>query len=456
MELFYNQKCFVKEAFVKVGLFGYVNCIMKNEICQYIREYRLNKFVIKANVQDGWMLYNTTTGGVVFIQSEADLYESLNKLVELYYYVPLSFDEVKWVNKLRKGTDYASKVSCINGFTILTTTDCNARCFYCYEKGLPRVTMTDKVAKDVADYIIKVSSGAPVHLRWFGGEPLLNHNAIDIISNNLNENGIKFQSTMISNGLLFTDSIIKKAKSLWKLKKIQITLDGTKVVYQTAKSFEGADGNEFQRVTDNISKLSDANIRVSIRLNQDFYNTTDLLELIDFLSLKYRKNKHISVYNNWLYGDNNETTTLIEESKYEKFKQLQDKLIRCGLFHRYPLEKKIRLTHCMADNDASVLITPEGGIGKCEHFTYQHLIGSIYNTKTDYREILRWKEQYQPTKKCLECPLYPQCIRIKMCPVEREKCSWDQCENKIELIKRALVKKYESFRNKIETTENKV
>lgn len=110
----------------------------------------------------------------------------------------------------------------------------------------------------------------------------------------------------------------------------------------------------------------------------------------------------------------------------------------------------------MADNDTSVLITPKGDIGKCGHFTSQHLIGSIYDTKFDYSEILRWKEQYQPINKCFECPLYPQCIRIKMCPVEREKCSWDQCENKIELIKKALVKKYESFCAKRKTTENEV
>ena len=108
----------------------------------------------------------------------------------------------------------------------------------------------------------------------------------------------------------------------------------------------------------------------------------------------------------------------------------------------------------MADNDSSVLITPKGDIGKCEHFTSQHLIGSIYDTKLDYSEILRWKEQYQPTNKCFECPLYPQCIRIKMCPVEREMCSWDQCENKIELIKMALVKKYESFCCKRKLTAN--
>lgn len=416
---------------------------MKKELCRIISGYRLNKFVVEVDMHDGRLLYNTTTGGIVFIQSEDDLYESLDKLVELYYYVPISFDEVKWVDELRAEKGSAS--GCVNGFTILTTTDCNARCFYCYEKGLSRVTMADNMARDVADYITKVSLNTAVNLRWFGGEPLLNYNAIDIICSALNENGVKFKSIMISNGLLFTDSIIKKASDLWKIKKVQITLDGTKSVYQKVKSYKGADGKEFDRVIDNISKLAEANIRVSIRLNQEFYNTADLLELIDFLSIRFRGNKRVSVYNNWLYGDNDENVTPIGTKKQEEFKRLQDKIIESGLFHKYPLEKKIRLLHCMADNDSSVLITPDGNIGKCEHYTDQNLIGSIYSTKIDNSELVSWKEQYQPTHKCFDCPLYPQCVRIKKCPVERETCSWEQCENKIELIKMALVKKYESY-----------
>ena len=425
---------------------------MKKELRQIIGEYRLNRYVIGVDVHDGWMLYNTTTGGVVLIQSVDDLYESLDKLVKLYFYVPISFDEVKWVDELRAENCNDSRRESINGFTILTTTDCNARCFYCYEKGQPRVNMTDKTARDVAGYITKVSSNTPVNLRWFGGEPLLNHNAIDIICNVLNDNEVKFKSTMISNGLLFADPIIMKARDLWNIKKVQITLDGTKNVYQKAKSYEDAAGDEFERVIGNIHKLTEANIHVSIRLNQDFYNTADLIKLIDFLSISFRGNKLISVYNYWLYGDDVENTALFETNKYEKYKQLQDKIIKCGLFRKYPLDKKIRLVHCMADNDASVLITPNGDIGKCEHFVSQHLIGNIYDTNHDYCEISKWKEQYQPTQKCFDCPLYPQCVRIKMCPVERKTCSWDQCENKIELIKMSLMKKYESFIAKTKMT----
>jgi sulfatase maturation enzyme AslB (radical SAM superfamily) len=87
----------------------------------------------------------------------------------MYYYVPLAFDEVTWVNKLRRTKNSESKDMLINGFTIFTTMDCNARCFYCYEKGQPKISMTDEIAKDTADFILKTSSNTPVDIRWFGG-----------------------------------------------------------------------------------------------------------------------------------------------------------------------------------------------------------------------------------------------------------------------------------------------
>lgn len=51
-------------------------------------------------------------------------------------------------------------------YTILTTTDCNARCFYCYELGRSRIPMSEQTAHEIADYI----SAPKVNIHWFGGE----------------------------------------------------------------------------------------------------------------------------------------------------------------------------------------------------------------------------------------------------------------------------------------------
>lgn len=417
---------------------------MENGLLPFVNGYRLNKFTIHVIKGNGWILYNTTTGGIVVIDDEEDFVKSLEELKRMYFYVPNEFDEVLWVNKLRETKSCASNRKCLDGFTVFTTMDCNARCFYCYEKGQPQFTMTEQTSKDVAAFIIKYSMGKPIRIRWFGGEPLLNTKSIDIICNELNANGVKYKSSMISNGLLFDDSLILKAIDLWNLRNVQITLDGTKNVYQKAKAYKDAVGNEFERVISNIKKVSGANIRVSIRLNQDFYNTQDLLELADFLYNEFKGNKHVSVYNNWLYDKLHTLDANLDAEKYAKFKELQNKLIECGLSHNYPLRDKLMLNHCMADSDSSVIITPSGNVGKCEHYTTKYLIGDIHNVQFEKVESLGCKDKYQPMPKCFECPLYPQCVRIKMCPEERESCTLTQCENKIELIKQALLRKYKS------------
>lgn len=106
----------------------------------------------------------------------------------------------------------------ITNYVIFTTTDCNARCFYCYELGRSRIPMSVETAHKAADYISAHCGGENVSIQWFGGEPLFNKNIIDIISSDLAAKGVEYTSIMISNGYLFDDATVKQAVKLWKLK----------------------------------------------------------------------------------------------------------------------------------------------------------------------------------------------------------------------------------------------
>ena len=58
--------------------------------------------------------------------------------------------------------------------TILTTTDCNARCHYCYEKGIQKEHLSLRTQQRIIDIIKEqFSRGKRIHISWFGGEPLL-------------------------------------------------------------------------------------------------------------------------------------------------------------------------------------------------------------------------------------------------------------------------------------------
>ena len=77
---------------------------------------------------------------------------ALPQLVEQWFLVPQSHDDRLLSRQITDVARMLEKSSdAITHYTILPTTDCNARCFYCYEKGRRRIPMTDRTAQKVAD-----------------------------------------------------------------------------------------------------------------------------------------------------------------------------------------------------------------------------------------------------------------------------------------------------------------
>ena len=198
--------------------------------------YRPMKYLLKAEVEDGTLLYNVVTSELVLLDDEeAKIFESLpamyapemDELIAKHFIVKEDFEEKKSVQQLRTLLRKLNPPKRTNGFTILPTTECNARCYYCFESDHKHCTMTEKTVHDVVDYIAKESKSEPIEIGWFGGEPLVGFKQISMICEGLRQKGIKYNSSMVSNAYLFDQKLISVAKNDWNLKRIQITLDGT-------------------------------------------------------------------------------------------------------------------------------------------------------------------------------------------------------------------------------------
>lgn len=380
-------------------------------------KYKLSNFIVKTIIDNGFLLYNTVTGCLLFFEDELDFRRAQNKLISDWFYVPEdNFDEILWVDFLR---DKKRELLCNNtvqSYVIMTTMDCNARCFYCYEKGRKPTVMSLETANDICDFIIKSATNNKVNITWFGGEPLLNYRVIDFICKKLNQHNVHYISKMISNGLLFSDDLIDHAINIWNLKRVQITLDGTEEVYLKTKAYKKSQGDEFGRVIDNIQHLLQNDIPISIRLNQSLNNTMDLLNLADYIKEKFSIYRNLSVYNKLLFDE-----VLTPELQGAYF-TLKHKLLEYGLL-KIRMRETIRCTQCMADNNTSFVITPDGHLSKCEHFSDNNLIGTIYNPIVDTDMLKKYKQIYKPTELCRTCALYPSCIRLQICPSQLEECS---------------------------------
>lgn len=390
-------------------------------------KYRLMTFVVQAAIDDGLLLlHNMTKEMVLLSQEEQAVFEQsptdLPELISHWFLVPEEHDDCQLSLQLRNVARLMEpKQTNITGYTVMTTSDCNARCFYCYELGQARRPMTEQTAQQVAEYIIKHSGGEEVSIGWFGGEPLFNKPVINHIANRLKEAGVKYSSTMTSNGFLLDAETVKEAHDLWNLKKVQITIDGTEQTYNRVKAFIYKGVNAYETVMQNIGHLLAADIAVTIRMNIDMHNADDLERLAEELHERFKDDKHLSAYLHLLFEDNAKRVGACNDDKrrllMEKMRLIEDKLEGWGLFRRHIYEPMIKTGYCMADNDSSVVIQPDGYITKCEHYTDSHHVGHINQAKQDAEKIAYFKEKGTMVKEfCRQCVKYPDCMFLLSCP----------------------------------------
>ena len=394
--------------------------------------YRPMKFLLKARVKDGLLLYNVVTSEMVLLDSgEAKYFDSstaaydraMDELIARHFLVPEGFDENKSVQQLRSLIKKLEPSKRVSGFTILPTTECNARCYYCFESDHKRCTLTKKMADDVVEYIVDMCKGEPIQIEWFGGEPLVAHQRISQICASLKQREIKFQSSMVSNAYLFNDNLVRTARRDWNLSSIQITLDGTELIYNETKAYVSPQDNPYQRVLQNIGCLLENEIMVNIRLNVTDKNYDDLNYLIDELAERFGGKKGFTCYSHAVYeGMGYDPLTygswdLVDSQTIRLDTKLREKGL-LGSLGRLP---SLKVNHCMADNDSARLIYPDGTIGKCENQPSWEGIGDIYCDITD-KEKEAWYKAVEESPICNDCCLYPDCFDLKPCP-EAGKCS---------------------------------
>lgn len=412
--------------------------------------YRLTKHCLQISLENGKLMYHTLTGEMILLEREEKPEDFRPELIQSWFLVPSEFDENKFSDDIHRLASILQPVS--NGkdsFTIFSTTDCNARCFYCYEMGRSRISMTEQTASDVAQYIARASKGKKVHLRWFGGEPLFNIPAIDVITSTLKDLCVPFKSSMTSNGFYLSRSVADQAVSNWNLEMVQITIDGTETVYNRTKSYIDDDINPFQRVLNNIEAALDAGISVYIRLNVDSANANDILDAVDILGSRFRGRKNCRIIVALLRsfaGKVHEFKT--DEDAAACYYRLMDKIHGNGLSDEAPVSRQLSANRCMADSDSSEVILPDGRLGKCEHFSETELIGSIYSTERNEEVIREWKKRRTiiDMPECADCPLYPRCINLEKCDWTKNGCPLSVRMIRTKKLKQQLLREYKTGR----------
>ncbi len=399
--------------------------------------YRLTVHCLRAERPEGVLLYHTLTGELVLLSHEearqlaglpGPVPAVLGELVPRRFLVPREADDMALADQTRDiARRFSKKDGVLTEYLIFTTTACNARCFYCFEAGIQKAVMSEETARAAGAYIAAHCGGRPVHLVWYGGEPLLNVRAIDAITGILRQKGVTFRSRMDSNGYLFDASLAARAKADWGLYQAQITLDGTEDVYNRRKAYVDPQGSPFQRVLRNIDPLLDAGIRVLVRLNMDENNEKDLYALVDQLAERFGGRPGFSIYFRVLLENRGvEPTAYTEEERRslaEKAGAMHEYLAGKGLLLKWSLPQGPTLRSCWSDDVNAATITPEGRLGRCESHIDKGLWGSVFSEERNEAVLRQWRERRPPGEFCRTCALYPRCARLKNCVIHPARCS---------------------------------
>ena len=291
---------------------------------------------------------------------------------------------------------------------ITTTLKCNARCYYCYEKGVKHNDLSAIQTQAIAEFIkLHLRENDMLALTWFGGEPLLNIKAFDDLTGSLISSGINFVSYIITNGSLITKKLVTEKFKRWNVHDVQITLDGIAKTYEKRKAYINQRAGIFNRILKKISTVANAGINVHIRLNVDRKNMEEIFELMGILEENFNKFSEVSWYPAFLTGVGDDLT---EEEKINFVKNLffklknPTKMNAAWRMHSFP--KSIA---CMRNDPKSVTFDVFGNIYTCEHLVGKknEAIGTLKNFDD---KINKDRIKYNLRTECKKCVFLPKCM----------------------------------------------
>lgn len=433
---------FLQEQKIKTGIYhaSQFNYILKDE--EYILFNSFTRMIAVLTDEE----YGILTEGAITVTEENAADPAVSECIAKRLLVPVDLDESDSYQQMADLLHLMRKSQDITDYTILTTTGCNARCFYCFEADFVPSAMKPETAEDLADYIIEHCGGQKVHLHWFGGEPLCNPNVIDLICRKLQDAEIPYSGSVTSNGSLFTDELVKKAKEFWNITYVQITLDGMGEEHNRRKNYVNQNFDPFAVTIANIHRLIENGMVVNIRLNFDGNNIESINQLINYLIKEFPACENLAVYPAMLFEDCAAWQSGRSAAEQEKLqKQLftfRDRLQELKLFGPPKIQSDFKYVYCGSNNEKHRTVNPDGTFSVCHNVGDNVTYGDIYSGITDEEEYDRWMNNRRIAEKCKTCRWLGECTAFDQCPARRSTCREDMDD----MMSRALLRAYKKSR----------
>lgn len=302
---------------------------------------------------------------------------------------------------------------------IMSTYACNFRCWYCVQHHQD-MEINDEVAcrmkKHISRYLIE-NDIKYFDLSWFGGEPILNMDAIEDVSsfalNFCDKNQIEFNCGITTNGSLLTESIVKKMREL-RFKDFQITIDGGKEYHNKTKKNALID-NSFDLILHNVvlivQNLPEA--KVTLRINYTHNNiTSEFPKQVDSIAHVIKDKIALLFRLVWqereIYHSDEHVNSIIEDFR------------RMGYYVEHDFNDPSVLS-CYVEKEHFLSIFPNGAVDNCNNKPLIEARGYINDDG-----VIVWNKKpseksnniFETKSDCIKCKYLPICMGP--CPAARE------------------------------------
>lgn len=406
------------------------------------RTMKKSIFNISQTIENGVLIYNTFTTSLVelseelykeiFIKDNFSLPET-SSLYSMGFLIDDTYDEIKAMENIRRNVVKNSSKKIAN-IIIAPTLECNAHCYYCFENGYRKGTMSQETADALIEFLEKHWNRKKLGITWFGGEPLLASDIIDYISKKLAEKNIIYGSKITTNGSLFDKNIAQKAINLWHVEKVQITIDAVGDEYNRIKNYDKQYKDAFSLVMRNIQEALSLGINLKIRINFDPNKQNEALEIMNYLLKRFDSSTHLKIYFAPIDADDEIVKNISDEFNeydehpyislikfgrahhlYRGFPDMEDDTSADHEYDMHGLLKKLKIypspINCYATCPNVFSIAPDGDIYKCHRALgrKEYASGNVKNGVIEndaYNFFCNTKLTYD---ECNACSILPIC-----------------------------------------------
>lgn len=407
-------------------------------------EYRMSDFIIKHSTPEGLLCYSSLTGALVLIK---DLEGSQDFLIAEHILVPIDEDEKSFVDSVRaKCKERRIERKPCSDYWILTTTSCNARCFYCFELGYKESSMSEDTAVRTARFIIENYTGKLITLHWYGGEPLVNDKAINTICHILKKAGVLFHSEITTNGYLLTSGLTRHALSEWNLQKVIVTVDGTEDVYNRTKAYVNRGSRSpFKVICENIDTIVDLGIEITIRTNIGLFNQSVVEQLYEGITTKYLDKENVTIYPHIVSNPPGGKLTMDSEQREQIYNIIRR--IRTPWRKRKSKQALYDLPgfndgHGREFSGEHLVIKPDGELAVNPDLFENDHFGSVYEGfHENQQRLAEYLVEKRRSAICTKCPIYPTCFKQEIA-FNAEICTRADYKKCIETSERNMLNLY--------------